>query len=387
MIDLNDYLDPVSVEEPTFSYLGERSSFSHSITIHDEGNAIANIQKFKVAIIGIREGRNSPSTGSTNSPNRIRQHLYKMSSVPGRLKIIDMGDLKNGRSFNDTISALTDIITHLLNNNVLPLLIGGNSTIALGINRALSGLNIHYTLTTIDSHIDYITDKQELSPFNFLNTIFRDRTSTLHHFINIGYQTYMNDQRVINLFLKNKSELIRVGDARRTIHLSEPLLRDSDVAIFDMSSVRQSDAPGSLLPSPNGFYGEEICLLGRYAGISDRLKVFSLLDIDIYHDVRDQTSQLAAQIIWFFLEGFTQKNIEDPLSDEAANGSFIKYHVNIPDLDRDFVFIKSSLTDRWWVKLPTKNGGHTLLSCSFEDYLKASQNELSDRLLKGSTLL
>jgi formiminoglutamase len=39
----------------------------------------------------------------------------------------------------------------------------------------------------------------------------------------------------------------------------------------DISAVRQSDAPGNEHASPNGFYGEEICRICRYAGMSDKL--------------------------------------------------------------------------------------------------------------------
>ena len=76
---------------------------------------------------------------------------------------------------------------------------------------------------------------------------------------------------------------------RQAIYLTEPLFRDSDVAIFDISAVRQSDAPGTMSPSPNGFYGEEICLLSRYAGISDNLKIFGLFDVNPEFDIRFQT--------------------------------------------------------------------------------------------------
>ena len=93
---------------------------------------------------------------------------------------------------------------------------------------------------------------------------------------------------MINRFLKQKSELMRIGDVRKDIHLTEPLFRDSDVAIFDISAVRQSDAPGTICPSPNGFYGEEICLLARYAGISDNMKTFGLFDVDPDLDSRNR---------------------------------------------------------------------------------------------------
>jgi formiminoglutamase len=161
------------------------------------------------------------------------------------------------------------------------------------------------------------------------------------HYINIGYQTYLNDQQIINRFLKRRSELVRIGDVRQAIHLTEPLFRDSDAAIFDISSVRQSDAPGTISPSPNGFYGEEICLLSRYAGISDKLKVFGLFDVNPEFDIRNQTTGLAAQILWFFMKVFLKSSMKPLFLNISNSGRFIKYHVRVTDLDDDLIFVKA----------------------------------------------
>jgi len=188
---------------------------------------------------------------------------------------------------------------------------------------------------------------------------------------------------VINRFLKRKSELIRIGDVRKAINLTEPFFRDSDVAVFDISAVRQSDAPGTISPSPNGFYGEEICTLARYAGISDNLKVFGIFDVDPDIDIRSQTSGLAAQILWFFLEGFSQKQYETPVLSSSNQGRFIRYHVRVTDLDDDLIFVKSNLTDRWWMELSSGDDKPRYIACSHEDYLKANRNEIPGRWVQG----
>jgi hypothetical protein len=176
---------------------------------------------------------------------------------------------------------------------------------------------------------------------------------------------------------------MRIGDARQAIYLTEPLLRDSDVVIFDISAVRQSDAPGTICPSPNGFYGEEICLLARYSGISDNLKLFGLFEINPDLDIRNQTSALAAQIIWFFMEGFAQKQYETSELEQKNSGRFTKYHVRITGLDDDIIFIKSNLTDRWWMELSDETGKTIPVACSHDDYLSANRNELPDRWVKA----
>jgi formiminoglutamase len=383
MVDLNDYFNPVSIEKPDYEHLTGAAGFSHNITIHTENNPVKDLKRFKIAILGVPDGRNSPGLGSAKAPDIIRDQLYRLSRIPGKARIIDLGNMKNGSTFNDTIAGLTDILSVLISEKIFPVILGGSSALVTAIDRYFTLSKTHYTLATIDSRIDFHTDKKENDSFNYLNNIIYGNKSYLNHFINIGYQTYLNDQQVINRLLRRRAELVRIGDVRQAIFLTEPLLRDSDVAVFDISAVRQSDAPATCSPSPNGFYGEEICLLSRYAGISDRLKVFGLFDVNPEYDIRFQTSGLAAQIIWFFLEGFSQKQYETPSLNESNSGRFVRYHVRLTDLEDDLIFVKSNLTDRWWIEIRTENDEMHYVSCSHEDYLKANVNEVPDRWVKA----
>jgi len=383
MVDLNDYFNPVSIEGPEFEHLTAQAGFPHNITIHTENTPVKDISKYKIAIFGVPEGRNSPNAGSLRGPDVIRGQLYRLAKIPGRSKIIDLGNMKQGVTFNDTIAGLTDVLSLLISENIFPVIIGGSSALIPAIDRAISQYFTRYILTAVDPRIDFSNERKEPDSFNYLNAIINNHKSGFVHYINIGYQTYLNDQQIINRFLKRRSELLRIGDVRQAIHLTEPLFRDSDVAIFDISSVRQADAPGTISPSPNGFYGEEICLLSRYAGISDKLKVFGLFDVNPEFDIRNQTSGLAAQILWFFLEGFSQKQYETPVLNISNSGRFIKYHVRITDLDDDLIFIKSNLTNRWWIELQTEKDQNLYVACSHEDYLKANRNEVPDRWVQA----
>ena len=383
MVDLNDYFNPVSIEGPDFEHLTAQAGFPHNITIHTDNTPVKDIGKYKIALFGVPDGRNSPNTGSMKGPDMIREQLYKLAKIPGRSKIIDLGNMKQGVTFNDTVAGLTDILSLLISENLFPVIIGGSSALIPAVDKALSQFLNKYTFTAVDSRIDFSNERKEPDSFNYLNAIINNHKSTFSHYINIGYQTYLNDQQIINRFLKRRSELIRIGDVRQAIYLTEPLFRDSDVAIFDISSVRQSDAPGTISPSPNGFYGEEICLLSRYAGISDKLRVFGLFEVNPEFDIRNQTTGLAAQILWFFLEGFSQKQYETPVLNISNSGRFIKYHVRVTDLDDDLIFVKSNLTDRWWIELQTEKDQNIYVACSHEDYLKANRNEVPDRWVQA----
>jgi formiminoglutamase len=383
MVDLNDYFDPVSIERPYFEHLTGQAVFPHNITVHTDSNAIKDISRYKIAILGVPEGRNSLNAGSSKGPDLIRGELYRLAKIPGKTRIIDLGNMKQGVTFNDTIAGLTYVLSGLIGENIFPLIIGGTSALVPAIDRALSKQNKGYSLASVDPRIDFSNERRDPDSFNYMNSIFNNHKSTFKHYINIGYQTYLNDQQIINRFTKRRFELLRIGDVRQAIHLTEPLFRDSDAAVFDISAVRQSDAPGTLIPSPNGFYGEEICLLSRYAGISDNLKIFGIFDINPEFDIRNQTAGLAAQIIWFFIEGFSQKQYETPSLNNSNSVRYTKYHVRITDLEDDMIFIKSNLTDRWWMEIPAESDQNLYVACSHEDYLKANRNEIPDRWVQA----
>lgn len=379
MLDFNDYLNPVSIERPDFDNLTGNAGFPHNIAIHTENNRIKDVSEFRVAFLGIPDGRNSPNQGSCDAPDSVRRQLYSLARIPGKSKIIDLGNMKKGITFNDTLAGVTDVLCALLEKNIFPVLIGGSSALVYAVDRAFSRLKTRYTMIAVDPRIDYSSSPDSPDSFSYLNRIIGNHKSSFSHYINIGYQTYLNDQQVLNRFARRHFELVRIGDVRQAIYLTEPLFRDSDAAIFDISAVRQSDAPGTILPSPNGFYGEEICLLSRYAGISDNLKIFGLFDVNPGVDTRSQTTGLAAQIIWFFLEGFSQKQYETPALSKNNPGRFIKYHVRITDLADDLIFVKSNLTERWWIELKDENNEDFYVACSHDDYLKANRNEVPDR--------
>ncbi len=387
MLDLNDYFNPVSIEKQGFENLTGNAGFPHNVVINTENNQVKDIRDFKVAILGVPDGRNSASQGSSDAPDAIRQQLYSLARIPGKSKIIDLGNMKQGVTFSDTLAGLTDILCALLKENILPVIIGGSSALVTAIDRSFTQLKTRYTLVSVDPRVDYSNNPDAPDSFSYLNKITGNHKSTFSQYINIGYQTYLNDQQVLNRFVRRHSELLRIGDVRQAIYLTEPLFRDSDAAIFDISAVRQSDAPGTDVPSPNGFYGEEICLLSRYAGISDNLKVFGLFDVNPRLDIRYQTTGLAAQIIWFFLEGFSQKQYETPVLSNSNAGRFIKYHVRVTDLEDDLIFVKSNLTERWWIELTDENNANIYVACSHDDYLKANRNEVPDKWVKASNRL
>ncbi|TFH35580.1 MAG: hypothetical protein E4G95_06720 [Bacteroidia bacterium] len=383
MINLSDYFDPVSIEKPIWVHLAEPSTLAHNITINTASKPITDISEYRLAIIGIPDDRRSPNKGSGEAPDVIRQSLYQLSRLPGKIRIADLGNLKKGPSFEDTLAALRDVLLELSENNTTTLLLGGSSAVIPVTGRAISEIKGNYTYSTIDSRIDFVNESKEPDSFNYLSGFIRDRDYGPENFIHIGHQSFLNDPQVVNRFRKLNFELVRIGEARASMQEIECLFRDSDIITLDIAAVRQSDAPGTFAPSPNGFYGEEICLLTRYAGLSDKVSIFGLFEVNPVLDSRNLTGAMAAQIIWFFLEGFAQRQNESLAVGKENSGRYVRYHVSVKDIEEDLIFVKSNVTNRWWIEYRNRKGVTSYLACSYNDYIRANENEIPHRWLQA----
>ncbi len=379
MLDLNDYFDPVSIDKPLWSHLAEPSCFSRNLVINTENKQITDLNTFRLAIVGVPDERRSPNKGCAGAPDEIRADLYKLSRLPGKIKIADLGNLKKGVSFDDSLAALSDVVEYLIAANTFPLIIGGSSTLIPAIAKKIRG---KFNYASVDSRVDWVNERKEKDSFNYLSDIILGNNN-LDNFMIVGYQSYLNDPQVLNRFRKLNYDLVRIGEVREDIHEIEPSFRDAGLITFDISSVRQADAPGTFAPSPNGFYGEEICLLSRYAGLSDSLQAAGFFEVNPLLDSRRQTTSMAAQMIWFFLEGFAQKQNESSVLQKENSGRFINYHVSIEDSNEDLVFIKSNITNRWWIEYTSKKGEKHFIACSYNDYLQAGENEIPRRYMKA----
>ena len=194
------------------------------------------------------------------------------------------------------------------------------------------------------------------------------------HYVPLAIQKYFS-----NRFL----DLLYLGNLRSKIDEVEPLLRDADLMAFNITAIRQSDAPAQKAASPNGLFGEEACQISRYAGMSDKLSSIGFYGFEKEKDRANQSSQLVAQMVWYFLDGFYNRKHDFPKSTD----NLVEYIVDQKDLDHQIIFWKSTKSGRWWMQVPTKSRKkferHLLIPCSHQDYVTASQGELPERLINA----
>jgi len=378
-MDLNGYFDPVSLERPEFEYLDNKESFSHHITVHTPDQPIRELDKHQVALIGIPVDTNAFIKGSKDAPNQIRSKLYQLRKINRNLKIYDLGNLKNGGSVNDTYFALRDILLELRERHMSCILLGGSQDLSHGVFLALEKQEGLHQILTIDSMLDFSLQEDPLNSRNYLNYVVNNTGMKQFSLTNLGHQAYFVTDNQLKQLDRSYLESIRLGDARREIKQAEPLIRDSEFISIDMGAVRHADAPGSSTPSPNGFFGDELCQLTRYAGLSEQTNIIGFFELHPSTDTNGQTAHLAAQAAWYFLEGLTHRIRENPVDTPEHIKKFI---VTLNAAGHDIIFLKSTLSERWWMEIPVKNPAseyNFFVSCSYEDYQLACNQEIPDR--------
>jgi formiminoglutamase len=378
-MDLNGYFDPVSLERPEFEYLDNRESFSHHISVHTPDQPIRELDKHQVVIMGVPEDRNGFVKGSKDSPDAVRSQLYQLVRINRGLKVYDLGNVKTGGSVSDTYFAVRDILLELKERRLTSLILGGSQDLSRGVFLAMEKQEGLHQVLTIDSMLDFSVSSETLHSRNYLNQLLQPGTRERFSFTNLGHQACFASNAQLEQLERSYLESIRLGVARSNLKQSEPLIRDSRFISIDLGAVRHSDAPGASIPSPNGFFGDELCQITRYAGMSEQVDSIGLFEFIPSRDLNGQTAHLTAQAAWYFLDGLAHRIRENPVDTPEHIKKFI---VNLNAAGQDIIFHKSTLSDRWWMELPVVNpltGHNFFVSCSYEDYQHACNQEIPDR--------
>lgn len=377
------YLNPVEI--PDYSKDGQLDlrRLGNYINAYTIENGFPSLDGMRIAILGIKESRGSfDNSDSSQSPDLVRKYLYSLYSFSNKLKIVDIGNILPGESIEDTYYAAQNVIAELLDNQITPIIIGGSQDLTYANYLAYEKQGKIINLTTIDSSFDLGNAEENFNSKSHISKIILHQPNYLFNLTNIGYQSYFVDFEAINLMKKLLFDAYRLGVVRANMEEAEPLVRNADIVSFDISSIRQSDAPGSTNSSPNGFYGEEACQISRYAGISDKVSSIGFYELNTKKDTTETTSQLVAEMIWYFIEGFYQRKGDFPHKNKT---DYLKYIVPIDNHVDEIVFYKSQKSGRWWMEVPLTNPEHEkykrhfMVPCSYKDYEVASQKDIPDR--------
>ena len=378
-----DFLSPVQDSVIAHLVLQSSTVLGKKIRVHSVQEGFPDLENVQLAIFGVQEDRNSKDNfGCGENLHFIRRKLYELFPGNWQINIADLGNVNKGNAVSDTYFAVQEIITFLLKKNIIPVIIGGGQDITYTNYRAYDVLEQSVNVVSVDSRFDLGNLDDELTSQSYLSKIIMQQPNNLFNFSNIGYQTYFNSQEEINLLDSLFFDAYRLGEAK-DLKIVEPVMRDADIVSIDIGAARQSDAPANNNASPNGFYGEEMCAISRYAGISDKVSSFGIYEYNSKHDNNHQTAHLIAQMIWYFVEGVNFRAKDYPF---CTKENYQKFTVLLEE-DDPINFYKSDKTGRWWMEIniisDNKYKRHALIPCTHQDYMDATAQIIPERWYKG----
>ena len=382
MMDLSLYFDPVTISSlhiPDAESLTDR--LLYRVMMYNP-EASVNIEEADIAIVGVPEVRNAWQNPSCSlAPDEIRRQFYQLYAWRKDVRIIDLGNLRLGQSIEDTYHAVSEVIAFLVENNVIPVILGGSNDLAFANYRAYEMMERVANVVSIDSCFDLGNENQPIRSDAYVNKMVLQQPNFLLNYANIGFQSYMNSPESVNMMESLFFETYRVGLLRRNLEEVEPIVRNADMVSLDISAVRRPDAPGCPHNSSNGVYGEEICQIAKCVGLSDKLSSFGIYEYDPTLDFNNQTSQLIAHILWYFVEGFLFRQSEGHFKNKK---DYRQFNISVTGALEEMVFFNSKKSDRWWVIVPMYQKGkdqvqNYYLPCSRRDYQLACEDKISDR--------
>ncbi len=378
MTDPGLYIEPLQKGDDLKAISGTGSIGERMVIYSGKESELQNLQ---IAFIGVNEGRMSnENEGCALGAEAIRKSLYPLHLHSENVFMIDMGNIRPGHSLEDTHFALEMTSAYLIERNIVPIIIGGPDHCTLPLYRAFCRLERMTNILSVDPIFDIGDVDEETHSSNYLSKLIIHKPGFLFDYTNIGHQSYLVNAEMTKVMKRMLFQTMRLGEVNESISDTEPLVRNADLMCLDVRSVRMSDSPGHAHPLPNGLYAEQFCQLASYAGTNEKLACIAFFEYNPSYDDRAQSSQLIAQAVWCFLDGYSRRHKEDVLIDTER---FIRYLVHTKE-NHDLVFYKSKITERWWLEVPypPRDGNRFkkshVLPCSYSDYLAACDHEIPD---------
>ena len=119
-----NFLSPVSDSVLAHKELLSQQALGRKIEIHSRQKGMPDLDNVDMAIVGVLETRNDIDyIGEEFNFSEIRKTLYSL--FPGNWKktIVDLGDINQGESVEDTYFALRTTVSILLEKKIIPIIL------------------------------------------------------------------------------------------------------------------------------------------------------------------------------------------------------------------------------------------------------------------------
>jgi formiminoglutamase len=379
-MDLTILFSPI--DESVCAHITSPSSIYKSIRIFTD--KMPSYKDAHIAIFGVKEARGTSfNAGTAQAPDEIRRKLYSLKRGAGQYRIVDLGNLNPGHDLDETKVRISEVCRILLENNVLPIILGGTHDLDYGQYCGYESMEKLISLLNVDAFLDLDDKKESDQNQQHIHKILLHEPNFLFSYTHLAYQSYLIDPLSISVLEKLYFEAFRIGQMRTNLQEMEPAIRNADMLTFDITAIRSSDAPGNAAAQPFGLTGEEACQICWYAGLNEKLSSIGFYEYNPeLDDTAKKTASVVATMIWYFIEGYYHRKKEQ----NFKSNDFLKYVVSMPVEPETISFYKSKLSEKWWMEVPYPTGlerysRNSIIPCSYSDYQTATKGEVPERFI------
>jgi formiminoglutamase len=379
MMDLTIFFSPL--DESIYSDITNQHSFYKSIRAFTE--KMPDYRGAHVAIFGVEEERGTDTNnGTSKGPDEIRRKLYNLKKGTGLYNIVDLGNLNPGVDLDETYVRVSEVCRMLLENNVLPIILGGSHDVDYGQYKGYQDMEKLVSLLNVDAFLDLEEGREAKAYRQHVHKILLHEPNYLFNYTHLAHQLYLIDPASATILEKLNFEAYRLGVMRTNLSEMEPAIRNADMLSFDITAIKSADAPGNANAQPFGLTGEEACQLCWYAGQNEKLSSAGFYEYNpALDDAQKKTASVVATMIWYFVEGFYHRKSER----DFKSNDFVKYTVSMPTVPGVITFFKSKFTEKWWMEVTPQSGGrylrNSIVPCSYSDYQAATKGEIPERYI------
>ena len=366
-----DFLEPINLFEISSDEGYKDGQIGMQVQAYEE--SFPDLDGISIVLVGCNETRGSWQLfAEMSAPDKIRHQFYSTFQWHTDLHLADIGNIKRGSGLADTYAALKMVVSELTAAGKTVVILGGSHDLTLAQYHAYAHQQKLIEATVVDSLINLSIDSSNRND-NFLMEMLTGEPNFLRHYNHIGFQSYYVHPRMLETMDKLRFDCFRLGHVKENIKEMEPVIRNAHLFSFDIAAIANAYAPASQV-SPNGFTGEEACILMQYAGMSSNVNSVGLYGYRPELDKDDLTAKQIAHMLWYWMDGRVRGSREASLSDRE---SFNEFYLAFAEVET--VFLQSKRTGRWWMQLPDKK----FIACSYNDYHLAASNETPERWLRA----
>lgn len=300
----------------------------------------------------------------------IRKTLYSLAKHEISIPIADLGDIISGKSLEDTHYLVEELLLKCLENQSLPVVVGGGADLSLAIYQAVSQVHNKLVYAHIDSKIILDPVENSISERNFLTRILSNKTS-LEQLYHLGYQRHLNEKASVDFLEEMDAELVSLSGMMGDTGRIEPFLRKANVVTLSADVAESQFFIASRHPQVNGLNPRELCSLFKEIGMGQKLSAFGIFNTSIQLE-QPIYQQLIAQSLWYFLEGIVI---------QKSHPKETSYETYVVMVDHHYYHFKRGIFTNLWY-FGEKEDVEDCLPCTEQDYRAATQGILSPRLVR-----